>query len=228
MRPPFGDLTDYAGALVELVKDDRCSRTDADLVADALDRYSEIVPCVEQVDVGDGTLKEWQLGKAAEPFATWSPGFSERQVLQIERLYQGKSSEPPEVVTPDLYRIEERTATGSPVLWLVFLEAPAASPNQHRVRFKRLWAVDEVRLHDQMGVVEIAAATKCEVLQAVYTATRTEQSDLFQGGSKADDYRRLAGTYWARAKRRLGLGGGRGLRTGTIRTGKLDVFRGRL
>lgn len=226
MRPPFDGLTDYAQALAELVKDERGSRDDTDLVGDALDRYSEMVPCVESVDIGDGTLKEWEIGEA--PFDTWSFGFSEREQLQIEELSGDAPQEPPVVVTKDLYRLEERTDAGSPVLWLVFLETPQASPNQHRVRFRRKWAIEEIRLHDQMGVVEIAAAIKCEMLRAVYASTRTEQSDLFDGSSKVDQYERLARDYWARARRRLGLGGGRGLRAGRIRSGKLDVFRGRL
>jgi len=226
IEPPFADISGYATALASLVKDRRSPRTDVAFVNDALSRYSEFRPAVEAVEVGDGSTTEWKIGDA--PFTTWSDGFSENALIEVERLAAGAPQDPPDVVRTNQYRLEWRTVSGSPALYLMFIDAPSASPNQNRVRFQRKWTVDastnEVRAHHQMGVVYLACSLKCEALQAVYADTRVDATDLFAGSPKVEEYRELAKTFWYRAKQILGLGKKGGFQHGQIRTGRGRVF----
>jgi len=226
-RPPFSNAAGYAQAVASLVKDARSPRADPDFVGDALEQLANDVAPVVSSDIGDGTTQEWELGKAAEPFADWTLGFSEKRRIRVERLSASATQDPPEDLLGSEFRIDERSVSGVQKLFLRFESVPPASPSQYRVHWQRHWKVDatqnEVRLAYQMAVVYLACALKCEALAAAYQNTRADGGELFQGLTTADAYENRAKSFWAKYRKAISPATG-GLTSGQVRTGKDYVF----
>ncbi len=224
--PPFSNLAGYARALDHMVKDKRAGRSDEDFVLAALRRFSDDIPVRATADIGDGSTKEWELGKTGEPFAAWSFGYSEARRAKVERLTATGPDTPPDELRDSEHRIEERTVSSDQKLYLVFADAPPASP-QYRVHFKRMWSVtataNEVRIGHQDAVLYAAAALKCHELQAAYAATRTATSELFDGAVSVDNYSELAKRFEARYRASI-RGKDTRLRRGQVRTGRDQIF----
>lgn len=236
--PPFTNLTAYATCVAEKVPDTKAGRTDADLVAEALERYAEDYPCWEQTDIGDGSTTAWSL--AASPFLYVSAtgagflfGFSDLWPVRVELLASAATSANPPafLVEGRDWWIEERTASGAPVKYLVFASAPAAS--LARVHWRKRWLVDNagtpnnrVPIHHQYAVVDLACALKCETLAAKYanSVDSVGGTDVFSASNKVEEYKSLAGSFWRAYKRTLGIGASSRLTRGRINTGVGRVF----
>lgn len=229
-RPPFATLSAYATALSQIVRSTKSARTDADFIADALEKYAEDNPATEVVDiVGDGTQKEWQLGETGGQFASWVPGFSTKLGVGAENLDDnGDPQDPPEDLHKGRdYRIEDRTVGGKPVQVLRFTDAPQLLPKT-RFRFKRRWDAADVPEHHQMPVVYLAAHFKAVALQAIYADTVDPVeggSDLFQAIGTGESYVQIASRAIANYNRVLGIGTrGPSLTTSRARTNIGRVF----
>lgn len=238
--PPFTNLTAYATCLAEKVPDAKAGRSNADLVAEALERYAEDWPCWEQADIGDGSIKAWDL--AASPFAYVAAtglgfvfGFSDVYPVRVEQLASaGVSQSPKAWLVEDVdFWVEDRTVGGLPVKYLVFASAPATS--LARVHWQKRWLVNNeatptnrVPLHHQLAVVDLAGALKCEALASKYRASvdSVGGADVFNALERAEKYDSLAGSFWGAYKRTIGLGQSSNLTTGRVSTGRGRVFGG--
>lgn len=229
LQPPFANRSEYAAALVSLVRDDRVGRPDEAFVVDAVEQFSDDIPVIATSDIGDGSKKEWELGKTGEEFADWDFGFSEDRKIRVQRLSSSAPAAPPEYLRNDgvQYRIDERTVASVQTLYLVFLDAPAATTSQHRVEWHRIWTVDastnEVRANYQMGLVYLACKLKCEGLAADYARTRSAASDFIETSSKVDEYRQLAADFERKYRKAIKRRGAR-LTHGKVRTGRVQIF----
>lgn len=200
--PPFAALADYVSFLGQIVPDTKATTTNEDFVKAALQRLSEEVPCVEAVDVGDGSTLEWTLGSG--DFGRWQAGFSERYEVTVERLVAGASSfNPSYLVEGGDWRLEHRSSSGAPTLTLRFAAAPS-STDKVRVRFSRHWrvtsggsAVNEVPGNLQMALVYKAAELKCRALAAIYASTVDTgvASEVFVADPTHSRYLRQAGEF---------------------------------
>jgi len=228
--PPFANLAAYGTYLGEIVPDAKASTTNEQFVTAALLRLSEEQPCVEAVDVGDGSTKEWTLGSG--DFARWQQGFSERFELTVERLVAAASTFDPTYLEEGVdWKIEQRTTGGAPVYVLRFVTAPS-STDKVRVRFSRPWrvsgtggsAISEVPGNLQMAVIYKAAELKCNALAAIYASTvdTTVASDVFQADPTVERYGRRAGEFEQLYDQILGV------RKGTFTAGVVPTVAGRV
>lgn len=226
--PPFATLSAYATHLGEIVPDAKSSTSNTDFVTAALLRLSEEQPCVEAVDVGDGSTKEWTLGSG--DFARWQQGFSERFEMTVERLVAAASLFDPTYLEEGVdWKIEQRTSSGAPVYILRFVTAPS-STDKVRVRFSRPWrvtaspALNEVPGNLQMAVIYKAAELKCNALAAIYASTvdTNVASDVFQADPTVERYGRRAGEFEQLYDQILGV------RKGTFTAGVVPTVAGRV
>jgi hypothetical protein len=242
--PPFTTLSNYAAVVAEQVPDTKATRSDSDLVLDALERYSEEDPCEEHVDLGDGSTTAWDL--SASPFAYTAPtgstpavgflfGFSDKLEIKAEDLASAGVSQRPRVFrafgeSRDFW-LERRTSSGALKTYLVFDAAPPT--NLVRVHFKKRWTIHatvatNVPLHMQLAVVDLACALKCEILASVYRrmVDSVGGSDVFSAIDRADSYDKKAQGFWAAYRRALGIPSKDvpSIVTGRARTGQSRVF----
>lgn len=228
--PPFTALADYATYLGELVPDAKSSTTNEQFVTAALQRLSEEHPCVEAVDIGDGSTKEWTLGSGS--FSRWQAGFSEQFEMTVERLVAAASVFDPTYLEEGLdWKIEHRSSSGVPTWTLRFATAPS-STDKVRVRFSRPWrvsgsgggAINEVPGNLQMAVIYKAAELKCNALAAIYASTvdATVASDVFQADPTVERYGRRAGEFEQLYDQILGV------RKGTFTAGVVPTVAGRV
>lgn len=201
--PPFTALADYVTMLGHLVPDTKGNTSNEDFVTAALQRLSEESPCVEAVDIGDGTTKEWVLGTT--PFERWKNGFSEQFAVSVERLVAAASSFDPSYLEEGVdWKLEHRSSSGAPTLTLRFATAPS-STDKVRVRFSRHWrvsgtggsAINEVPGNLQMALVYKAAELKCKALASIYASTVDTgvASDVFVADPTHSRYLRQAGEF---------------------------------
>ncbi len=230
--PPFANLTAYAARLRELVPDNKPGYTLTDVVAEALRLYAQDYPATETQDIGNGTLFEWDL--SASPFTRFDRGFSEQWPIDVEELDGSGLAQRPRVelsMGVDYY-IDERYASGSLKLYLVFVDVPPT--NGVRVRFKRRWRVDnetptpanEVPLHHQEAVVKRAAAYLCEMLSTYYlkTVDAALGSDAFQAMDVVDHYAERGRQYLRQYRDALGTGDETSASFGTCNTNVPRTF----
>jgi len=214
--PPFTALADYVTMLGQLVPDTKAASSNEDFVTAALQRLSEESPCVEAVDIGDGTTKEWVLCTA--PFDRWKNGFSEQFAVSVERLVAAASSFDPTFLEEGVdWKLEHRSSSGAPTLTLRFATAPSSS-DKVRVRFSRHWrvsgsggsAINEVPGNLQMALVYKAAELKCRALASTYASTVDTgvSSDVFVADPTHSRYLRQAGEYESQYDQILGVGKG--------------------
>lgn len=214
--PPITALADYATFVGQLVPDTKAATTNSEFVTAALQRLSEEHPCVEAVDIGDGTTKEWTLGSS--PFERWQTGFSEQFEVSVERLIAAASVfDPTYFEEGSDWKIEQRSSSGLPTLTLRFASAPS-STDKVRVRFSRHWRVsgvspsviNEVPGNLQMAVVYKACELKCRALAAIYASTvdTNVASDVFVADPTHSRYLRQSGEFEEQYDQILGVGKG--------------------
>lgn len=235
---PLADLAAFITALDELVPDSKGNYSEAGFIAQGIAKFSDSIPCVESVDLGDGSTRSWVLPGAlsTDPFYRWSPGFSDRWPVEIEQLTTSDlSCEPPEEFAGS-FRVEHRTVAGVQKRYLVLDSAPA-STSKVRVRFSRpyivrnaaspITALVEVPQHFQMAVLYAAAAEKCDALAAFYRASIDPAggSDIFDARQYADSYNRQADRFREQFAELSGVGDEeQSFSTGQVRTNEPTIF----
>lgn len=204
--PPFSTVTAYAAALVGLVKDAKSDRTDEEFIEDALEVYNDHYTAWQTADIGDDSTKEWQLGKAAEPFADFLLGYSDLFPLEVEELDENDASQNPRARVVSGWRLDERVVSSVPVKFIMFETAPA-STSKVRVRWRAQWAAANVPVAHQRSVVYFAAELKCLALESRYRST-VDDGTGFSGEVTADGYASAASRWRRKALSKLGIGGG--------------------
>lgn len=194
MPVSYATLSAFVAALAKLVPDMKGGYTEADFVTDAVTRFSEEIPAELSVDVGDGTLTEWELGTTT--FATFALGFSESWPITVERLSSANAAQNPPVAWGDKVRIDKRAVAGVPKLYLVFPSAPPAA-GQARVHFSAPWTVSttvDLPATYHTAIVKKAGALKCRALALFYAQTIDPAggSDIFDARQYADSYAKRA------------------------------------
>lgn len=227
-RPPFADAAAYAAALAELVPDTKGARDDADLIADALDAYTQRFPRWMTADIGDGTTYEWELGKSGEAFEDFALGFSDHFPLEIEELDSSDAPIRPRLSIHKGWSVDQRIdGSGDAVLVLVFESSPASTAKM-RVRWRMPWVLAKVPVHHQMGLVYLAARDKAQTLASYYRKTIDAGSDVFDGAIPADGYEREARKWESRANRILGIGQSMPLSRARCKPNRQRVFHRRI
>lgn len=212
--PPFATAAAAATFVGENVPDTKFASAggDADFVTAALEKLAEDSPCVEAVDIGDGTTKAWILpGAAAAAFERWNLGFSEFHAVEVERLVAAAPVWDPSTLEVDAdFRLENRSgALGVPALYLVFAAAPHAT-DKVRVRFRRRYSTfAELPAHLHRALAYKACELKCTKLASAYASTvdLAVNSDVFQADPTSSRYSARAKDWGAMYRTILGVDG---------------------
>jgi len=217
---PFSSVGDYARRLEGLVPDAKAATTDEEFIEDAVRGYASDNPLWDFVDVGDGSLFEWQLGVA--PFDSFELGYSDRYPLTVEELDVGAIQYRPPQFLRSQFDVRSRANAEK---WLVFDVVPAAA-NQVRVGYRTQYAAGAIPVYHQMAVVYLAAAAKCSALATYYRSTVDDVggSDVFAADPAGDSYERSARAWTARARRLLAKSVTPQFTSGTVFTGRRHIF----